>query len=259
MKITLEQLKRLIREATEDVDRVKPYSAAELLKALEDAPDEAFDDEPKEEGEEEEEDVEDYHDPRPGDFARRRLEEGAIRLVYTNHGILTEERVRELKECGYGVDECGSWDVESPVVHMSHGMSDPSSKIILIRGDGLEEGDTSSPADGGGSVTGTQVALSMPNGPGGSPSPSGANVPNSSEPKSKPDVVVPPSMDMKKENYNRHVERLLEAWMEEEVEEELRGDQNELDVAPPFGELTGADFKNLGKKSSYKAKHEEKD
>jgi len=148
-----------------------------------------------------------------------------VKFIYTNHGILTEEHVRELKEDGYDLEECGSWDVESPVVHMRHGMSDPSSKIILIRGDGLEEGDTSSPADGG-SVTGTQVGLSMPNGPGGSPSPSGANVPNSSEPK--------------KEAYNRHVERLLEAWMEEE----LHGDQPELDLDDD-GEIEASDLAML--------------
>jgi len=223
MKITLEQIKRLIREATEDVDRVKPYSAAELLKALEDAPDEAFDDEldePKEEGEEE--DVEDYHDPRPGDFARRRLEEGAIRLVYTNHGILTEERVRELKECGYEMEECGSWDAEGPAMRVSDRYmgDEPEAKVIVIRGPGqedvLEEGDTSSPADGG-SVTGTQVAVGMPSGPGGAPAPSGA-------------AVVA-------ERFNRRAEALLEAWMEEE----LHGDQDKLDLDDD-GEIEASDL-----------------
>jgi hypothetical protein len=165
-----------------------------------------------------------------------------MKFIYTNYGILTEDHVRELKEYGYGVDECGSWDVEEGApLRMSNGyigdeMEAPSSKVILIRGGGLEEGDTSSPADGG-SVTGTQVALSMPNGPGGAPSPSGANVPNSSEPKSKPDVVVPPSMDMKRENYNRHVERILEAWMEEE----LHGDQDKLDLDDD-GEIEASDL-----------------
>lgn len=253
MKITLEQLKTLIREAVEDAHG-KTYSAAELLKALEDAPDEAFDDEPKEEGEEE--DVEDYHDPRPGDFARRRLEEGKLRLVYTNHGILTEERVRELKESGYEMEECGSWDAEGPAM-----MDEP--KVIVIRSgleeeaeqddkygdrghyspgygsmeeDVLEEGDTSSPADGG-SVTGTQVAVGMPSGPGGAPAPSGAAVTS--------------------EGFNRRAEALLEAWMEEETEEEeLHGDQEELDVAAPFGKLTGADFKALGQKAAHE-KHRE--
>ena len=32
-----------------------------------------------------------------------------------------------------------------------------------------------------------------------------------------------------------------------------------LDVAPPFGKLTGTDFENLGKKSAHKAGHKEKD
>jgi len=40
-------------------------------------------------------------------------------------------------------------------------------------------------------------------------------------------------------------------------EEELKGDQKKLDKAPPFGKLTGADFKALGKKSKRKAKKEE--
>jgi len=256
MKITLEQLKTLIREAVEDAHG-KTYSAAELLKALEDAPDEAFDDEPKEEGEEE--DVEDYHDPRPGDFARRRLEEGKLRLVYTNHGILTEERVRELKESGYEMEECGSWDAEGPAM-----MDEP--KVIVVRSgleeeaeqddkygdrdhyspgygsmeeDVLEEGDTSSPAVGG-SVTGTQAANVGTQGIAGSAAsgnPGGANT--------------------VQESFNRRAEALLEAWMEEETEEEeLHGDQEELDVAAPFGKLTGADFKALGQKAAHE-KHRE--
>jgi len=218
MKITLEQLKRLIREATEDVDRVKPYSAAELLKALEDAPDEAFDDEPKEEGEEE--DVEDYHDPRPGDFARRRLEEGAIRLVYTNHGILTEEHVRELKEYGYEMEECGSWEVEGPSMRTHH--DEPVAKVVILgpgQEDVIEEGDTSSPSVGG-SGPGTQVAVGMPSGPGGAPSPSGA-------------AVVA-------ERFNRHAEALLEAWLEEE----LHGDQDKLDLDDD-GEIEASDLAML--------------
>jgi len=30
-----------------------------------------------------------------------------MRFIYTNHGILSEERVQELKECGVGIEECG--------------------------------------------------------------------------------------------------------------------------------------------------------
>ena len=40
------------------------------------------------------------------------------------------------------------------------------------------------------------------------------------------------------------------------VREVLKGDQDELDVAPPFGKLTGDDFKKLGKKSKKKAEED---
>lgn len=40
------------------------------------------------------------------------------------------------------------------------------------------------------------------------------------------------------------------------VSEALKGDQDELDVAPPFGKLTGDDFKKLGKKSKKKAEED---
>ena len=41
------------------------------------------------------------------------------------------------------------------------------------------------------------------------------------------------------------------------IKEELKGDQDELDVAPPFGKLTGDDFEKLGEKSKKKAKEED--
>jgi hypothetical protein len=167
-----------------------------------------------------------------------------MKLIYTNLGILTEDRVRELKECGYEMEECGmagSYDDQEPLRMGAdyHEMPqhDMPAKIIVVRGgleeDVLEEGDTSSPADGG-SVTGTQVAVAMPNGPAGAPSPSGG-------------AVVA-------ETFNRRAEALLEAWLEEEKksDDDLEGDQDELDVAPPFGKLTGADFKTLGKKAAHK-------
>jgi len=240
MKITLEQLKKLIREAVEETHGGKPYSAEELMIALRDNPNLDLPEEEEElaKSEEGEEEDEDYYDSRPGDFARRRLEEGTIRLIYTNHGILTEERVRELKECGYEMEECGSWEVEGPSMRTQH--DEPVAKVIILgpgQEDVLEEGDTSTPADGG-SVTGTQVGNVGPQGIAGSAAsanPGGANTVH--------------------EAFNRRAESLLEAWMEEE----LRGDQDELDVAPPYGELTGADFKNLGKKSAHKAGHEKKD
>jgi len=152
-----------------------------------------------------------------------------MKLIYTNYGILTEERVRELKECGYGVDECGmagSWG-EDAEMHFPETEEKPVAKVIVIRGpsaeDVLEEGDTSNPAvDGSGQ--GTQVAVSMPNGPAGAPAPSGAAV--------------------HAESFNRRAEALLEKWMKEEVEEELKGDQDKLDLDDD-GEIEASDLKML--------------
>ena len=227
MKITLEQLNKLIREAVED-GGVKPYSAESLIKALRDNPKlDLPEEEEMEEPEEGEEEDEDYYDSRPGDFARRRLDEGAVRLIYTNHGILTEERVRELKECGYEMEECGSWDVKGPSMTARH--DEPVAKVVILgpgEEDVLEEGDTSSPADGG-SVTGTQVANVGPQGTTGSAAsgnPGGANTVH--------------------ENFNRRAERLLEEWMKEEVEEELHGDQDKLDLDDD-GKIEASDLKML--------------
>lgn len=177
-----------------------------------------------------------------------------MKLIYTNYGILTEERVRELRECGYELEECGvagGYDDSMPM-RMGAGyhemdMAKPEGVTVIklvpggpMEEDVLEEGDTSNPADGG-SVTGTQEAVAPPHGAAGAPSPSGAYV--------------------TKEAFNRRAEALLEAWMKEEKDEDddLEGDQDELDVAPPFGKLTGADFKSLGKKAAHKKKHEEEE
>jgi len=176
-----------------------------------------------------------------------------MKLIYTNLGILTEERVRELKECGYEMEECGvagGYDDSMPMRmgaryhEMDGAMEEPEAIIIKVAPEEgmLEEGDTSSPADGG-SVTGTQVAVGIPSGPGGAPSPAGAAV--------------------TAEAFNHRAEALLEAWMKEEKEkdedDDLEGDQDELDVAPPFGKLTRADFKSLGKKAAHKKKHEKEE
>jgi hypothetical protein len=144
-----------------------------------------------------------------------------MKYIYTNYGILTEERVRELQEYGYGVDECGYAGEMEPrrMGGFPDSLEQAPTKVILIRGadeEMLEEGDTSTPADGG-SVTGTQVMVAMPSGPGGAPSPSGAQV--------------------TKESFNRRVEALLEAWMEEE----LHGDQDKLDLDDD-GEIEASDL-----------------
>jgi hypothetical protein len=55
----------------------------------------------------------------------------------------------------------------------------------------------------------------------------------------------------------KQLKQLIREAVEEVMEEkeELKGDQDELDVAPPFGKLTGDDFKKLGARG--KAKKDE--
>lgn len=220
MKITLEQLRTLIRETIEEGrysydDYEDPYEAKRL------------DAEEKEDRRgHDEEDTDDKDPVSEFDFLRGPrgpVREGAVRLFYTNHGILTEERVRELKECGYEMEECGSWDVEGPSMKTQH--DEPMAKVVILgpgQEDVLEEGDTSSPADGG-SITGTQVGNVGPQGIAGSAAsgnPGGANTVH--------------------ESFNRRAERLLEAWMEEE----LHGDQDKLDLDDD-GEIEASDLEML--------------
>lgn len=198
-----------------------------------------------------------------------------MKLIYTNYGILTEERVRELKEYGYGVEECGmAGEMAGPPMRMGGGymgdeVSEPVTKVVILEPgqDGvIEEGGMASTA-GTQSYSSNQGVVEV--GPQGgiagsaaSGNPGGANVPDPMEKRGEPRVVISPSNDLK-EAFNRRAEALLEAWLEEEAKkeekDELHGDQDELDVAPPFGKLTGTDFKNLGKKSAHKAGHKEKD
>lgn len=263
MKITLEQLKRLIRETVEEgifMDPDDPENtnnplnhphSRDLLKGV--SPEELED--RRRQGASVEQG---FSNPKPSRHGEKSLSdrdflpENKIRMIYTNHGILTEEHVRDLKECGYEMEECGSWEVEAPSMrvydrYMGDEMEEPVAKVLVVRGSGLEEGehqddkygdrsnyspdygsmeeasltegDTSSPADGG-SVTGTQVALAMPSGPGGAPSPSGAAV--------------------TKEAFNHRAEALLEAWLEEE----LHGDQDKLDLDDD-GEIEASDLAML--------------
>ena len=263
MKITLEQLKRLIRETVEEgifMDPDDPENtnnplnhphSRDLLKGV--SPEELED--RRRQGASVEQG---FSNPKPSRHGEKSLSdrdflpENKIRMIYTNHGILTEEHVRDLKEYGYEMEECGSWDVEGPSMgvsdrYMGDEMEEPVANVLVVRGSGLEEGehqddkygdrsnyspdygsmeeasltegDTSSPADGG-SGTGTQVALAMPIGPGGAPSPSGAAV--------------------TEEAFNHRAERLLEAWLEEE----LHGDQDKLDLDDD-GEIEASDLAML--------------
>jgi hypothetical protein len=53
----------------------------------------------------------------------------------------------------------------------------------------------------------------------------------------------------------KQLKQLIREAVEEVMkeEDELVGDQEKLDVAPPFGKLTGDDFKKLGAHSKAKA------
>lgn len=260
MKITLEQLKRLIRETVEEgifMDPDDPENtnnplnhphSRDLLKGV--SPEELED--RRRQGASVEQG---FSNPKPSRHGEKSLSdrdflpENKIRMIYTNHGILTEEHVRDLKECGYEMEECGSWEVEGPSMRVSDRYmgDEPVSKVVILGlGEGvLEEGGMDG-TEGSPGYSGNQVANVGQQGVAGSAAsgnPGGANVPDST----------------KTESFNRRAERLLEAWLEEEVEEELHGDQDELDIAPPFGKLTGADFRNLGKKSEHKKEEHKKD
>lgn len=101
----------------------------------------------------------------------------------------------------------------------------------------LEEGDTSTPADGG-SVTGTQATGSGPNGPAGAPSPSGAAV--------------------TKESFNRRAEDLLETWLNEEKKKKLSKKQKKLDINKNH-KLDKFDFLALQNMRKKKAKAKKED
>ena len=271
MKITLEQLKRLIRETVEEgifMDPDDPENtnnplnhphSRDLLKGV--SPEELED--RRRQGASVEQG---FSNPKPSRHGEKSLSdrdflpENKIRMIYTNHGILTEEHVRDLKEYGYEMEECGSWDVEGPSMgvsdrYMGDEMEEPVANVLVVRGSGLEEGehqddkygdrsnyspdygsmeeasltegDTSVSIEG--TATGTQVGNVGPQGiPGSAASvnPGGANVPNPSEPK--------------KEAFNHRAEALLEAWLEEE----LHGDQDKLDLDDD-GEIEASDLEML--------------
>jgi len=247
MKITLEQLKKLIREAVEET---RDYDYDPYLD------DPRYD--PRNEEEDEKEDIE---DPDKDYMSREQfLREGTIRLIYTNHGILTEERVRELKECGYRMEECGSWDVGGPTGLRSSDRymgDEPVAKVVIVgpgQEDVLEEGGMASTA-GTPSYSSNQGVVEL--GPQGgiagsaaSANPGGANVPNPMEPRGEPTVVITPSNKL--ESFNRRAERLLEAWMEEE----LHGGQGKLDLDDD-GKIEASDLAML--RRGLKDKHVGKD
>ena len=171
-----------------------------------------------------------------------------MKLIYTNFGILTEERVRELKECGYEMDECGmAGEMAGPSMRMGagyHEMDEEEPVKVVVIGPGqedvLEEGGMASTA-GTPSYSSNQGVVEL--GPQGgiagsaaSGNPGGANVPNPMEPRGKSTVVITPSNDIK-ESFNHRAERLLEEWMQEE----LHGDQDKLDLDDD-GEIEASDL-----------------
>lgn len=257
MKITLEQLRTLIREAIEE----GRYSYDDDPIHLDRPDDGYYDDELAALDQGDQGEDADEADP-VGEQQRYKgsygpVREGAVRLIYTNHGILTEERVRELKECGYRMEECGSWDVEGPSMgvsdrYMGDEMEEPVAKVLVVRG-GLEEGEHQDNKSGDqygnrnnytpgygsmeeasltegdtsvsieGTATGTQVGNVGPQGVTGSAAsgiPGGANTVH--------------------ESFNRRAERLLEAWMEEE----LHGGQVDLDLDDD-GKIEASDLEML--------------
>lgn len=159
-----------------------------------------------------------------------------MKLVYTNLGILTEERVRELRECGSGVDECGmagSWGDDTEMRGFPEDSEKAPTKVIIIRGtdeDMLDEADTSNPAVGG-SVTGTQASISAPYGPAGAQSPSGPGAQSLAQsPSAPPGAQSPSDQAATKEAFNRRAEALLEAWFMEEKKKKLSKKQRKLDI-----------------------------
>lgn len=164
-----------------------------------------------------------------------------MKLIYTNLGILTEERVHELKECGYGVDECGiagTMDDEHPLRMGAeyHEMDEEEPVKLIIIGsredDMLGEGGMASTA-GTPSYSSNQGVVEIgPQGIAGSAAsvnPGGANVPNPMEPRGREKVVISPSNQLT-EAYNQFAEYLLDTWLIEEKKKKLSKKQRKLDI-----------------------------
>ena len=243
MKITLEQLKRLIRETVEEdifMDPDDPENtnnplnhphSRDLLKGV--SPEELED--RRRQGASVEQG---FSNPKPSRHGEKSLSdrdflpENKIRMIYTNHGILTEEHVRDLKEYGYEMEECGSWEVEGPNMRTHH--DEPVAKVVILgpgQEDVIEEGGIDGIEGSQGYSSNQGVSVVGPQGiPGSAASgnPGGANVPNPSEPKTK------------NEAFNHRAERILEAWLEEE----LHGDQDKLDLDDD-GKIEASDLEML--------------
>jgi hypothetical protein len=158
-----------------------------------------------------------------------------MKLIYTNLGILTEERVRELRECGYDMQECGCAGSIDDEMHMrggadyhemDHSMEEPEAIVIRVvpEEEGMLEEGGMDGTGGSPGYTGNQGALGVgPQGTAGSAAsgnPGGANT--------------------VRENFNRRAAALLEAWLEEE----LHGNQKKLDLDDD-GEIEDSDLKML--------------
>ena len=194
-----------------------------------------------------------------------------MKLIYTNLGILTEERVRELKEMGYDLQECGCAGVmdNDHAIRMGagyHEMDEEEPVKVVIIGSGedgmLGEGGMASTA-GTPSYSSNQGVVEV--GPQGIPgsaasaAPGGANVP---DPMARPGlskVVITPSNEIK-EAYNDFAEYLLDSMLneEEEKKKKLTKKQKKLDINKN-NKLDKFDFMALQNIRKKKEKAEEED
>lgn len=171
-----------------------------------------------------------------------------MKLIYTNYGILTEERLREMKECGYNMDECGmAGEMGGPSMRMGHGYHDmdeeePVAKVIIIGGeeDMLVEGGVDGP-EGSPGFAGNQIANVGPQGTPGSAAsgnPGGANI--------------------VEEAFNQFAEYLLDTWLHEEKKKKLSKKQKKLDINKNH-KLDKFDFLALQNMRKKKAKARKED
>lgn len=150
-----------------------------------------------------------------------------MRFVYTKYGIVTEERAAELQEldtCGGAMDECGFAGEMEPIRMGGFPDSKEPVKVIVVSGDSmLGEGGMDGP-EGSPGYSSNQGVVGV--GPQGIPgSAAGGN---------------PGGANTVRESFNQYAEFLLESWLEEE----LHGDQDELDLDDD-GKIEASDLKLL--------------
>lgn len=142
-----------------------------------------------------------------------------MKLVYTNRGILTEERLREMKECGETMEECGEAGALDDMHPMRMGAGyhemdeeEPVKVVILgpVEEDVLEEGGMEGSPGHSSNAGVANIGPQGTTGSAASANPGGANKVN--------------------EAFNRRAEALLEAWFMEEKKKKLSKKQRKLDI-----------------------------